>query len=296
MENFRYGGKAMGDDLKQKVRKWLEKHGGPVELQTARAFQDADFSISQGFHFVDHATGKTRECDLLAHRHESSGGSPSVTIHVDFLIECKRSTDPWVAFSVHDHELNQDSKLAPHTWIMDDLARRHLAHIISSRWSDNPNIYDDRPTAYSISLVKFKNSQGAPFTAANQLLDAVYSRMKRMAEDGLPNSLRILIPVIVLDGKLFEYFLCGDEEMLEDRDEVTLLLRDRTLSFTGRERVQGFARIRIVTLETLPSFATRAKGMASWICGLAPDVCSSVIDEKRGPSRITAAPRLNHDR
>lgn len=266
----------MTGELQSKIQKWLETHGASVELKTAREFQCAGFSITQGCHFLDQCTGKIRESDLLAQIHKNSGGCPSVTICVDFLVECKQSKHPWVAFTVRDHELHDDSHLAPFSWIMDDLARSQIAHRVSENWLSIPKIYDDNhPTAYSIKqafLGEKAKAQEIPFSAAAQLLDAVESRMEKIAKHLPQNSRHLLFPVIVFDGELFECCLTESGEKLESRDEITLLLRDRQLSVTGTRKVEGFARVKIVTLKSLPNFVVRAKEMSSWICDLASKI------------------------
>ena len=257
----------MSESLKRKVRDWLDKHGGPVELRTARAFQQAGFDITQGSHFVDLSTGKTRETDLVAHRHQSSGGAESVTISTDFLIECKRSRHPWVAFSIEDHELNRDSSLAPYTWIMDDEARRRLAPTLAQQWGQFPGIYDDGPTAYSISVAKLGcKGDEAPFNAASQLLDAVAFRMQRRADIAFERSYYLIFPILVVDGPLFQYSLTGEGDALEEREVLTLVLRDVELTASGRRKMAGFARVKVVSLNSLADFAERAIGMSKWIC------------------------------
>ncbi len=268
----------MPEDLKTKVRHWLERHGAPVELKTARVFQSADFGITQGLHYVDQTTGKIRECDLLAHTYKNSGGSPSVTVCVEFLIECKRSKKcPWIAFTIRDQEISSNTEVSPYSWVMDDLARKELADRIAFRWSDMPNIYGDGPTAYSICQAKVgerneREIEEAPFGATEQILDALESRMETIGKGALPNSRHLLFPVIVFDGALFEYSLTNGTERLERRSEITLLLRGRSLSVGDKRRVSGAARVKVVTLDSLVDFVARAKAMASWICGLANDI------------------------
>jgi len=204
---------------------------------------------------------------------EELGGSPSSTVFVDFLIECKRSTDPWVAFTIADQKLHADSRLAPLTWIMNDLARRHVAPVISGQWEARPSIFDDRPTAYSVVQPKLTaNKDQVPFHAAEQLLAAVESKMRQVSRSAFPNTCHLIFPVIVFDGNLYEFRLTSTGETLQEVKETTLLLRERTLLSAETTKVEGFARIKIVTMQSLGDFVSRASAMSTWICGLSQDI------------------------
>ncbi|HEU0074167.1 MAG TPA: hypothetical protein VFS30_09155 [Dehalococcoidia bacterium] len=266
----------MSGDLKKKVSEWLDYHGGPVELQTARSFQEAGFNISQGIHFVDNLTQKLRECDLLAFMQQvvAPRGCPTFAVATTFLVECKRSKKhPWVAFVVKDQDHFGNQAYSAYHWIMDKLARERIVDLIATQWDKVPTIYNDRPTAYSISQVnlgdkneaKHDDGSNRAFSAVAQLLDATEARLQRIEEAREPQRCHLLFPVLVFDGQLFEYSLGEAGPTLEETNETTLVLRNRPLG-------SGMARIKVVTLKGLSDFVSQARSMAEWLCKLADTV------------------------
>lgn len=92
------------EKLHDKVREWLSKQGYPLELEVGRQLRSAGFhDVYHGRFFRDPVTGKWRENDLLAVRHifqeRREGPVEAPLITVQFVIECKRSTKPWVVLA-----------------------------------------------------------------------------------------------------------------------------------------------------------------------------------------------------
>jgi hypothetical protein len=84
------------DDLKQKVREWLEKEGYPLELKTAAALRAAGFpGVLPSAYYQDPEGGGLREIDVYAFVTADGNTAASVSVHV----ECKSQTNrPWVFF------------------------------------------------------------------------------------------------------------------------------------------------------------------------------------------------------
>lgn len=86
----------MADDLDSKILEWLEKHGYPLEMRVAQAFQQAGFEVSCSEYYLDPEKDKPREIDVIAGMSDVFGG---VIFQVAFIIECKSSKEkPWICF------------------------------------------------------------------------------------------------------------------------------------------------------------------------------------------------------
>jgi hypothetical protein len=273
----------MSDDLEtksQQLLKWLEEHGGPVELQVASAFQRAGFAVSQGVHWLDPESSKLRECDLLAFRQRNIGVEGThFAVATTFLVECKRSQYPWVAFVANDDD--RFAKNEPYTvfsWVVDDLARELVLPDVAQLAKGRPSIYSDGPSAYSLVEARLgsaaqKNETNRAFNAVQQVLDATEARYAQVTKAKEKSRCHFTFPILVFDGFLYRYSLGTSGPELQQVPETTLFLRDRTLG-------SGIARVQVVTLRALEEFLARAKAQEGWIGDLAYKVVERRTEAK----------------
>ncbi|AKV97928.1 hypothetical protein ACP86_18205 [Marinobacter sp. CP1] len=81
--------------LDEKVKRWVEKEGYPLEFSTAHKFKKRRFSVEQSY-FAKDENGKAREVDVLATANVPIGRS---FLRIKHVVECKWSKDkPWVLF------------------------------------------------------------------------------------------------------------------------------------------------------------------------------------------------------
>ena len=81
--------------LDEKVKRWVEKEGDPLEFSTAHKFKKRRFSVEQSY-FAKDENGKAREVDVLATANVPIGRS---FLRIKHVVECKWSKDkPWVLF------------------------------------------------------------------------------------------------------------------------------------------------------------------------------------------------------
>jgi hypothetical protein len=86
----------MSEDLVQKIRKWLDKEGYPLEMQVARTFREIGFEVSSSEYYLDPDEKKPREIDVIATLQKTISG---VLFQIAYTVECKLSKDkPWVCF------------------------------------------------------------------------------------------------------------------------------------------------------------------------------------------------------
>ncbi|MFI9394862.1 hypothetical protein ACIG53_28755 [Streptomyces bauhiniae] len=99
----------------------LERTGYLLEQRVAKKVRNADFFVGTGRAFKDPDEGKSREIDVHAYRRLFSNEARNITLGVRLLIECKKSTGPYVVLGREP----ADSGYPPHA---------HTMPIPSVRW------------------------------------------------------------------------------------------------------------------------------------------------------------------
>lgn len=282
----------MSDDLKERVSKWLEQQGYPLEMRVAQELQQAGFAdrVSVGSFYEDPHTGKYREVDVVAY-HLQTGVKPSSTMSfnvlVSFLIECKKSTKPWVAFVVDDSPLNANEMGSVYHWPMTEVARDRIGDYLMFRWSEiGGTFYAPGATAYGLveaatigpnpqdakeasqKVMGTGNASNRAYDGLQQLLNALDARLKMLNDVERSSNMSdrkrgtVCVPVLILDGPLFECRLSGGVLDLTQVEQTTVVFRDRVVGF-------GVPRVLVVTANRLEQFARSAFSLASGICGAA---------------------------
>jgi len=59
--------------MKEKILKWLNKQGYPLEMEVASKFLDNDFGVEQSKLYNDPETGTLREIDIVTLKTDWSG-------------------------------------------------------------------------------------------------------------------------------------------------------------------------------------------------------------------------------
>lgn len=96
----------MAQSSEAKVRAWLQEKGSGFELQTARAFiEGGAHDVQHSRYYVDPAEAKVRETDVVATCARPSTGG---WISLNYVVECKTTTEPWVLFTSEQAVYTQD--------------------------------------------------------------------------------------------------------------------------------------------------------------------------------------------
>lgn len=280
----------MSDELKQRIVKWLERQGYPLEMRVAQELQKAGFEdrVSVGSFYEDPHTGKYREVDVVAYNVAGAVKPESLTsfnLLVSLVVECKKASKPWVAFVVEDSHLNANEMGSVYNWPMTVVARERIGDYLMFRWDEiGAQFYASGATTYGLveagtigassGEVTERDDKGSgrgsnrAYDGLQQLLDAVEARLKMAneIEEGSNTADRkrgnVFVPVLVLDGPLFECRLSGGEITLTQVHQTTVVLRERFVGF-------GVPRVLVVTADRLEEFAHSAFTLASGICGAA---------------------------
>ncbi len=185
--------------MEDKIKKWINKNGYPLELKVAKTFAKAGFNVAQSISFEDPVSGKSRETDIIAHITKSIN---DVWINLTFVIECKLSTEkPWVGF-YNNHSSNFSSNHFP---IMTTRNGHFLLEKINknSKFKSNLLFPNKKKMGYSIVRAFNDNGKDMAFSAIQSVLSATEYLVEKSNKSN-KKFLNIYFPVVVIEGKLYK--------------------------------------------------------------------------------------------
>ncbi|QDT96266.1 hypothetical protein [Gimesia aquarii] len=247
--------------LDKKILEWLEQQGYPLEMRVAKAFIDAGVSISLSVYYRDPENDTPREIDIVAGCQDGEFADYFM-FSVEFAIECKKSSSPWVLFVKPGRSFGSVfrngwvcSKIG--STVKERLKYRNLSDNKLHNWSGN--------WAYGVTEALRKGSPKTgdiPYKALMSCVKASHG-LARLTEQKVWSSRyadKVLFgsmtqPVIILDGKLFEASLneSGDLEIIETEEGII------NFKYPFLNRADEYVSVRIVTLPALPRFISAAK-------------------------------------
>lgn len=195
-------------------------------MRVASELRKTGLWVRQSTHYVDSDTGKSREIDVLATESDRTG-----LLDINFVVECKNSTKPWVLFT-SPHTLTKFNSLFAFgvcsRAALAALANPSFEHLEKSlAW-----IRKDGRVGYNLTPA-FTSGEDTAFNAAYGVTKAALFLMRK-PEGRQPEPLVFAFPSIVIGSPLFECYLSEQGEMRID--EVTdgwLFFSARIPNFTG---------------------------------------------------------------
>lgn len=195
-----------------KIKEWLDKQGYPLEMRVAKLFIEKGFAVRHSPYYLDQDTDTRREIDLIA---SVLLGEGDKALKFTFVVECKNNNDkPWVSFCSKKHSIH------PRAYITQKCATKSAQQIldkIAKKDLDFENGYifthPDRP-AYNITQA-FESGSDKTYAAMYSASKASWSLIKPYFSAFNYNE--IVIPLVVIGGKLFESYLddIGDFQVEE---------------------------------------------------------------------------------
>jgi len=263
-----------GEDLSKVVEKWLRTQGYPLEMKVAGALRERRFIVEQGCYYSDPETRTSREIDVIASSYDEYG-----LLSVSFVVECKSSRDrPWVLFGCEESG-NRLFNFA----LSSTAARMHLterlfcdpeaeSQVQSLTWFIKPN-----GNGYGLVTAMSNSGEDAAFKAVMSVLKASIDVL-RVGADREGASLQFVLPVIVLEGRLFEARL-GDEGV-----PTVTEIQSGFLS-TGR-LIDGVAcpSVHVVTSQALEEFCDKAADLRQELVALLKADCDLLWQRLTGGS------------
>lgn len=246
--------------LPEKIAEWLERQGYPLEMRVAKAFIDAGLHVSLSVYYRDPENDTPREIDLVAG--ESGEFADYFMFSVDFAIECKKSSLPWVLFVKPGFD---SGSLFRNGWICSSIGSSVKAKLSTrTMWDNTLHAWNGR-WAYGVTqALRSQTSENGdvPYKALMSCVKASHG-LARTTEQQVwpsPNRDKVLFgsmtqPVIVLDGKLFEASLdaSGELEITETHEGVI------NFKYPFSHDSEEYTCVRVVTLPALPRFLAAAK-------------------------------------
>jgi Holliday junction resolvase-like predicted endonuclease len=200
------------EGLENRLTDWLNKQGYPLEMLVARLFQQKGFRVQQSEFYADQDTGESREIDVVASKSALVQG---ITIRVTLAIECKLSKDkPWILFTSQSIRLSEKARIVQRAASgLGSNLLRILLDYKDYKAISSLNIFDI-PTFPCYSLTQaFTTSQDVCYKAATSVAKAAYAKATEFdykePHSGIINLnfAHIVLPILVVDGKLFDCHL-----------------------------------------------------------------------------------------
>jgi hypothetical protein len=195
--------------LEDKILDWLESQGYPLEMRVASSLTKADFWVRQSQYYFDPETNVSREIDVIATKTDILG-----FLEIDFMIECKTSSKPWLLFT-SEETLNNYNRLFAFG-VLSNATKKVLAdHMFDSRTQE---LFEERlfslpwfkkegRVAYGMTQAFTSGSDVAYKASINTLKAALSRKIEIENERSGQYPLLFAFPVIVVEGQLFECYL-----------------------------------------------------------------------------------------
>jgi len=185
-----------------KISDWLDKQGYPLEMKVAKLFREKGFIVRHSPYYLDQESKIRREIDIIASVllvKENTG------LKFTFVVECKNTIEkPWVSFCSKQHSLH------PRAFIIQKCATKIAQKLLEEFSKKDIELNEgfifkqpNRP-AYNITQA-FTSDNDKAYTAMYSAAKASWSLIKPNYDT--INHNEIVIPMVVIGGKLFESFL-----------------------------------------------------------------------------------------
>lgn len=242
--------------LEEKLNDWLIEQGYPLEMEVALAFRGNNFRVSQSAYYTDPETGVPREIDVLARCgfvNRTTFGS------VTFAIECKVSKKkPWVVFT-QPNEIVDENYV--NWYCASERAWQYIVHAsIRGKFEKLPLTFHQRKRiGYGVTQA-FTSAEDVPYKALHSAVRCAIEMTKRSEKSKMnAEFIDIIIPVVAIDGDLFETYLDEDNQLVCSKVTESVILWDAIISDKKSLAVH------IVTREALGKFAAAAWQTADFI-------------------------------
>jgi hypothetical protein len=215
------------NDKIDKIKKWINKGGFPFEMKVAKAFKKSDFQIGQSIMFKDVDTEKYRETDIIAH---VTKGINNVWFNLTFVIECKKIIGkPWVVLKSDSPYQIQKGKLP--------IYGSRNAQILIKQLNENkqyrsPFIFPDL-SDYGYNVVTaFSEKNDTSYSASQSVIKATEYLVTKSNESN-NRFCNIYIPIIAVDGELYEGRLNNDSEIELEQKNVSTFVSTKSFEENG---------------------------------------------------------------
>ena len=242
--------------LLDKIVEAAEKAGFASELKAASIVANAKWSANQNVYFIDKDERKGRELDLRAYKiFNSTEDKPEVTCMINLCIEIKKTADLFIFYTSKRIRHEGSSGYGIFNW-HNNVSRFVLSYENIEKW--RPFSSPDR-LARSYSCFKSGQTQHIQAGLISAFKAAIHERDNcNEVYSNLSGDLCFFIPIMVVDGPLYECFFEQDEDNLTARsvDEVVYLQNYNS---------ENYGRVsNCVLVMTLAAFSRRLPEFTTW--------------------------------
>jgi hypothetical protein len=236
------------ENLEKKILEWLNTQGFGVEMRVAKVLNAASFNVLKSSYYEDPETGTSREIDVIARMTDDFG-----LLEVYSIIECKKSSRPWVVFTSEQAMANRLSSFA----IMSNTARdamwNHILQLRDLDWFMKPG-----RLGYGIAQALFANADET-FKAGLTATKASISYLMGNEKHPSFEAMSFYFPTVVLDGHLFEAYLGEDNNpVIAEVDSSFLIFPIMVGKYRGSS-------VRIVTLQAFKRYCDDLKSVYDFL-------------------------------
>lgn len=204
--------------MEDRIRKWLEEQGYPLEMRTAAALRDAGFRPIQSDYYRDIESQDWREIDVIGEQTWEKRQTGSCNVRIMFVIECKASRDkPWLLFTSSKSSIAGPARIVQrvstplgHAWLSSICQRQEIQDLLLFSVTETP--------AYGITQA-FSSGADVTYAAAIGAAKAAiaYAHGTRVGSRQLEDWAVIIFPMIVTEARLFS---CSYDETAEGRINI----------------------------------------------------------------------------
>lgn len=250
-------------ELENSIIEGMKKTGYSLEILTGSRLSNRGWTVRHQSIFHDEDENKSRYVDLIAYKaiEREKGFERFKRLNWTVIAECKKSEKPWIFYCPPSDGLTKERDLSAvfYTKLASEpaLLPKHVLPLFVDNHYFLKGSVDRIAQAGYVLFDKGEKGYDQVFTATNQVLKALTYRGEagNMAiKTGIAkNTLIVYYPVIVFEGKLFEYTL--DESQEPKLAEANYLKYQVDFHDSRNTDPEGYI-IDIVTLEKLPEYAS----------------------------------------
>ena len=185
-------------------------------MKVAKTLAAAGFDVLQSSFYTDPETGTSREIDVIGRLSNLLG-----FVFIYPIIECKKSSKPWVIFTSDCTSFNRIRSFA----IMTVETRKSIIETIfkSSKMLQHEWFVQDGRVGFGITEA-FTSREDTPFKAGLTSMKGSIAQLKKDTESNSLGNFAFYFPTVVLDGRQFECFLGEDQKTNIKEISSTFLL------------------------------------------------------------------------
>ncbi len=274
--------------LESRLKEWLETQGYPLEMEVAQEFREHGFNVGQGSYYHDPDTKEPREIDVVA---SQADFIDQLQVFLTCFVSCKSSRDkPWVLFTRETSP--QEGNAHFYGMVASRLGTQLIHTLKRPQYEPLPRALAPRERiAYGVTVgLRARDANDIAFAAVMSAAKAAISRANTVRTELEPKEaiVEVMVPTVVIDGSLFEYYLDGAGEKQLRKTNWGLLSLGNPIP--GRNQA---TLVHVVTKEGLAEFVMSLSELFShWQVGSKEqhDKLMQSWEKNQKPQEITFLP------